>query len=66
MGTSFRTDRPVVDLILQRYPATIELALAALLFAVAIAIPLGVVAGKNHGTLIDNLASVTALIGTSL
>jgi peptide/nickel transport system permease protein len=66
MGTSFRTDQPVIDLILQRYPATIELALAALLFAVAIAIPLGVLAGKNHGTLIDNFASVTALIGISL
>jgi peptide/nickel transport system permease protein len=66
MGTSFRTDQPVIEIILQRYPATIELALAALLFAVAIAIPLGVLAGKNHGTLIDNFASVTALIGISL
>lgn len=66
MGRSFRTDRPVVDLILERYPATIELALAALLIAVAIAIPLGVVAGKNRGTWVDNFASVAALIGISL
>lgn len=66
MGLSFRTDRPVVALILERYPATIELALAALLIAVVIAIPLGVVAGKNRGTLIDNLASVVALLGISL
>jgi ABC-type dipeptide/oligopeptide/nickel transport system permease component len=66
MGRSFRTDRPVIDLILERYPATIELALAALLIAVAIAIPLGVVAGKNRGTLIDNVSSVVALIGISL
>jgi peptide/nickel transport system permease protein len=66
MGLSFRTDRPVVDLIFERYPATIELALAALLIAVVIAIPLGVVAGKNRGTWIDNLASVIALIGISL
>lgn len=66
MGRSFRTDRPVIDLIVERYPATIELALAALLFAVAIAIPLGVVAGKNRGTWIDNVASVVALIGISL
>jgi glutathione transport system permease protein len=66
MGLSFRTDRPVVDLILERYPATIELAIAALLIAVMIAIPLGVVAGKNRGTWIDNLASVLALIGISL
>lgn len=66
MGRSFRTDRPVIDLILERYRATIELALAALLIAVAIAIPLGVVAGKNRGTLIDNFSSVVALIGISL
>ena len=66
MGRSFRTDRPVRDLILERYPATIELAIAALLIAVAIAIPLGVVAGKNRGTLIDNFSSVVALIGISL
>ncbi len=66
MGLSFRNDRPVVDLILERYTATIELAAAALLIAVVIAIPLGVVAGKNHGTWIDNVASVVALIGISL
>lgn len=66
MGLSFRNDRPVVDLILERYTATIELAVAALLIAVVIAIPLGVVAGKNRGTWIDNVASVVALIGISL
>jgi peptide/nickel transport system permease protein len=66
MGNSFRTNKPVKDLILERYPATIELALAALLIAVAIAIPLGVVAGTNLGTWIDNFASVVALVGISL
>ena len=66
MGRSFRTNEPVVDLILQRYPATIELAIAALLIAVAIAIPLGVLAGTNRGTWIDNFASVVALVGISL
>jgi peptide/nickel transport system permease protein len=66
MGRSFRTDRPVSELILERYPATIELAVAALFIAVLIAIPLGVIAGKNKGTWIDNLASVVALIGISL
>src|SRR5713101_9550464 len=55
LGTSFRTDRPVIDLILERYPATIELAIVAMLIAVSIAIPLGVIAGKNRGSLIDNM-----------
>src|SRR4029077_13158042 len=66
LGLSFRNDRPVVDLIFERYPATLELAVAALLIAVAIAIPLGVIAGTHKGTLIDNFASVVALLGISL
>lgn len=66
LGLSFRNDRPVVDLIFERYPATLELALAALLIAIVIAIPLGVIAGTRKGTLIDNLASVVALLGISL
>ena len=66
MGLSFRNDRPVISLILERYPATIELALLAMLIAVMIAIPLGVIAGTNRGTLIDNGASVVALLGISL
>ncbi|HKP47311.1 MAG TPA: ABC transporter permease, partial [Pyrinomonadaceae bacterium] len=66
MGRSFRTDRPVSELILERYPATIQLAIAALFIAILIAIPLGVIAGKNRGTWIDNVASIVALIGISL
>jgi len=66
LGTSFRTERPVFDLIAERYPATIELAIAAMFIAVLIAIPLGVVAGKNRGTWLDNLLSVIALVGISL
>ena len=66
MGLSFRNDRPVRDLILERYPATIELAIVAMIFAVLIAIPLGVIAGTHRGTWIDNVASVVALVGISL
>src|ERR1051326_1729044 len=66
LGKSFRTDQPVFSLILERYPATIELPIAAMLVAVPIAIPLGVIAGKNRGTITDNILSVLALIGISL
>jgi peptide/nickel transport system permease protein len=66
MGNSFRTDRPVRDLILSRYGATIQLAVAALLVAISIAVPLGVVAGTNRGNLLDNALSVVALVGISL
>jgi ABC-type dipeptide/oligopeptide/nickel transport system permease component len=66
MGLSFRNDQPVRNLILERYPATIELAIVALIVAISIALPLGVIAGTHRGTLIDNVASVVALLGISL
>jgi peptide/nickel transport system permease protein len=66
LGTSFRTDGSVRDLILARYPATIKLALAAMLVAVGIALPLGVLAGSRKNSLADNAASFFALLGISL
>jgi ABC-type dipeptide/oligopeptide/nickel transport system permease component len=56
----------VLDRILSRYPATLELAFAGLFVALLIAVPLGVTAGRNKGSLIDNAASVAALLGISL
>ncbi|MBK6748487.1 MAG: ABC transporter permease [Pyrinomonadaceae bacterium] len=66
LGKSFRTDRPVRDLIFERYPATIKLAIAALFVAIGIALPLGVFAGSRKNSLIDNGASFFALLGISL
>jgi len=66
LGRSFQTDRPVAQMILDRYPATIKLAIAAMLVAIGIALPLGVLAGSRKGSLADNLASFIALLGISL
>lgn len=66
LGVSFRTDQPVRDMILGRYPATIKLAIAAMLVAIGIALPLGILAGSNKNSLIDNIASFFALLGISL
>lgn len=66
LGKSFRTDRPVQEMIFERYPNTIKLALAAMFIAILIAVPLGVLAGTNKGTLIDNFSSFFALLGISL
>lgn len=66
LGRSFRTDRPVLDMIIERYPATIKLAVASMLVAIGIALPLGVLAGRNKNGLIDNSASFIALMGISL
>ncbi len=65
LGTSLVTNEPVLEKILSRYPATIQLALAGLVVAILIAIPLGVTAGSNQGKIIDNLASVISLLGIS-
>jgi peptide/nickel transport system permease protein len=66
LGNSFRTNRPVLNLILERYPSTIELAIVAMLIAVSIALPLGVLAGTNKNSWIDNFSSFVALLGISL
>jgi ABC-type dipeptide/oligopeptide/nickel transport system permease component len=66
LGKSFRTDQPVLDMILARYPATIKLAIASMLIAVGIAIPLGVLAGTHKNSLVDNFSSLIALLGISL
>ena len=58
-------DDQVLEKIVARYPATLELTLAGLLVAILIAIPLGVTAGRHQGTWIDNVASVVALLGIS-
>ncbi len=55
----------VLEKIIGRYPATIQLALAGLAFAILVAIPLGVTAGRNQGRPIDSIASVVALLGIS-
>lgn len=64
-GLSFFHRRPVIEVIGERLPATIELTLVALFLALAIAIPLGVVAAVRRDGLFDRLASVLGLVGVS-
>ncbi|MCS6806658.1 MAG: ABC transporter permease [Acidobacteriota bacterium] len=66
LGVSFFDRQPVFDKILGRYPATLQLALAALIVSITLAIPLGVTAATHQGKLTDNVASVIALLGISL
>lgn len=66
LGTSLRTSQPVTAAIAERMPATLELALAAMLVAVAIAIPLGIIAAVHAGTRVDHAATTLALIGISM
>lgn len=66
LGTSFRTNQPVTRLIAERVPATAELALASMFVAIAIALPLGIVAAVWKGTAIDHAAMTAALAGISI
>jgi len=65
-GISFFHRRPVWDVIAERLPATIELTLAAILLAIAVAIPLGVVAAVKRDTWIDRTLTAVSLFGVSL
>jgi len=62
-GTSFRHQQPALPLVLERLPATLELAFAALALAVAAALPLGIVAALRRGRLADVLAMGFAVVG---
>jgi ABC-type dipeptide/oligopeptide/nickel transport system permease component len=66
LGTSLRTNQPVTAAIAERLPATFELAFAAMLVAIAIAIPLGIVAAVGAGTHVDHAATTLALLGISI
>jgi ABC-type dipeptide/oligopeptide/nickel transport system permease component len=66
LGTSLRTGSPVASQILERIPATFELALAAIVVALALAVPLGIVAAVWRGTAIDHAAMTLSLAGVSM
>jgi peptide/nickel transport system permease protein len=65
-GRSLRTGEPVLGLIAQKLPVTLQLAVASILVAVAIGIPAGILAARNKGTAIDYSASALALSGLSI
>src|SRR2546428_5222822 len=66
LGTSISTRRQVTAEIKQRFPATIELAVAAMFFAIGLGIPLGFFAAKRHGGVFDNLTLIGSLLGISI
>jgi peptide/nickel transport system permease protein len=66
LGVSLRNDQPVMQQILDRMPATAELAFASMTVAVLIAVPLGIVAAVWRGTVIDFSAMTLSLVGISM
>ncbi len=63
LGTSIRYRRPAVELFLERLPNTLTLVPLALISAVVIAIPLGLLAAVYRGTIIDRLSGAIAVLG---
>jgi peptide/nickel transport system permease protein len=66
LGVSDATHRTITSEIKQRFPATIELALAAMVFATGFGIPLGFLAAKRYGGFFDNSTLVGTLLGISI
>ncbi len=66
LGESVRFSRPVNQLLVERLPLTIELALGALTIAVAVGVPLGIVAARRHNTTVDSATMAFANVGVSM
>jgi peptide/nickel transport system permease protein len=65
-GISLRTNQPVLELIGQKLPVTIQLAVMAMFFAMIIGIPIGILAAVKKNTWIDYTANIVALSGLSI
>jgi peptide/nickel transport system permease protein len=65
-GNSYRWQMPALQLILDRLPATIQLAFCGLLFSVALAVPIGVMSAVHRGGWIDRFGRVFAMLGQAM
>ena len=66
LGTSIFTGQPVTKMILERIGPTFSLMLVTLVFAVIVAVPVGVIAAYRHNTLLDNAIMAAAVLGFSV
>jgi peptide/nickel transport system permease protein len=66
LGISLRTNQPVLHLIAQKLPATIQLAVMAIVIAFLIGVPMGILAATHKNTVLDYIANVVALSGLSI
>ncbi len=65
-GISIRTEKPVLDLIVQKLPVTLQLAAFAMIVALLIGVPAGIISAVRKGTLTDYSINVAALSGLSI
>jgi peptide/nickel transport system permease protein len=65
-GDSIQTGRPVTSVLRTQFPGTVELSIAALIFAVGIGIPLGYFAARRQGGILDSLSVIGSLVGVTV
>ena len=65
-GDSITSRQPVLEELRLRFPATVELAIAAMLFSTFLGVPLGFIAAKKHDTWIDHGSLIASLLGISI
>jgi ABC-type dipeptide/oligopeptide/nickel transport system permease component len=65
-GRSFFKGKPALDLVLERFPASLQLALASTVIALLVGVPLGIIAAVRRGTWLDQGAMALALVGQSV
>lgn len=65
-GMSLRTNQPVLELIGEKLPVTIQLAIMSMIFAFVIGVPMGILAAVKKNTFIDYIANIVALSGLSI
>ena len=65
-GQSVKWNRPAAEMILERFPATVVLSLSAMLFGLALAIPVGIWSAVRRDTWFDSVGKVIALVGQSM
>jgi peptide/nickel transport system permease protein len=66
LGRSYRTDKPVLSELLTYFPATLQIACAAFVIAISLALPLGIAAAVWRGSWVDDVARLVALLGASV
>lgn len=66
MGTSLSLKRPVIEVFIERLPATLKLAFASIVIALLISIPLGIAAATHHRTWLDGSSVVLSMISVSM
>ncbi|MGB3503377.1 MAG: ABC transporter permease [Mesorhizobium sp.] len=66
LGRSYRWETPALSLLLERLPATMQLATAGLLFSIIVAVPLGVLSAVYRGSWIDRIGKSLAMVGQAM